>query len=38
MASELGLPAIVGVERACELIKDGQEIEIDPVSGVVMIH
>jgi pyruvate,water dikinase len=38
MANELGKPAVVGVHAACELIRDGQEIEVDPVAGVIKVR
>lgn len=31
----LGIPTIVGVEGACEILKTGQEITVDAFSGVV---
>lgn len=35
IARELGIPAIVGAEGATEMIRDGEEIEVDPVAGCV---
>jgi pyruvate kinase len=35
MAVELGISAVVGAARACTALTDGQEIELDPVSGRV---
>ena len=37
IAREHGLPAVVGVSRATELIVDGQYVEVDGSSGVVRI-
>jgi pyruvate kinase len=31
----LGIPVIVGAEKAVEMLKDGQEITVDAVSGIV---
>ena len=31
----LGIPVIVGVEDATQLLKDGQEITVDAQSGVI---
>ncbi|MFO7341681.1 MAG: pyruvate kinase [Caldibacillus debilis] len=31
----LGIPVIVGAEKAVEVLKDGQEITVDAVSGIV---
>lgn len=36
IAREYGLPAVVGVERATERIRDGQRIRIDGTDGYVM--
>jgi rifampicin phosphotransferase len=35
IARELGIPAVVGAEGATEMIKDGEEVEVDPVLGQV---
>ena len=35
VARELGLPCVVGVENACDWLKDGEWIEIDGSSGSV---
>jgi pyruvate,water dikinase len=35
MARELGIPAVVGAEGATEMIRDGEEVEVDPVAGRV---
>ena len=35
IAREYGLPAVVGVERATELIRDGQRIRVDGTHGYV---
>jgi pyruvate,water dikinase len=37
VAREFGLPAVVGVRVATEVIADGQEVEIDGTSGVVRL-
>jgi phosphohistidine swiveling domain-containing protein len=37
VAREFGLPAVVGVRGATELIADGQQVEIDGASGVVRL-
>lgn len=37
IAREYGLPAVVGVENATKLIKDGQQIRIDGTKGYVEI-
>ncbi|MCU1369545.1 MAG: phosphoenolpyruvate synthase [Ilumatobacteraceae bacterium] len=35
IAREYGLPAVVGVERATELIRDGQHIRVDATDGTI---
>jgi phosphohistidine swiveling domain-containing protein len=35
MALELGMSAVVGAEKACVDLTDGQRVELDPVSGRV---
>ena len=35
IAREYGLPAVVGVERATQLIRDGQRIRVDATGGVI---
>jgi pyruvate,water dikinase len=35
IAREYGLPAVVGVERATRLIRDGQQIRVDGTNGYV---
>jgi rifampicin phosphotransferase len=35
IARELGIPAVVGAEGATEMIRDGEEVEVDPVAGQV---
>lgn len=35
VSRELGIPAIVGVEKAMQIFKDGDEVEVDAVKGVV---
>lgn len=37
IAREYGIPAVVGVDRATELVKDGDTIRVDGVSGFVQI-
>lgn len=37
IAREYGLPAVVGVENATRLIKDGQQIRVDGTDGYVEI-
>jgi pyruvate,water dikinase len=37
MARELNIPAVVGASGALQEIADGDEIEVDPVSGLVRI-
>jgi pyruvate,water dikinase len=37
IAREYGLPAVVGVESATKLIKDGQRIRVDGTEGYVEI-
>jgi pyruvate,water dikinase len=37
IAREYGLPAVVGVEHACELIRDGQRIRVHGTEGYVEI-
>ena len=37
IAREYGLPAVVGVERATELIKDGDRIRVNGEQGYVEI-
>ncbi len=37
IAREYGLPAVVGVERATERIRDGQRIRLDGTDGYVML-
>jgi pyruvate,water dikinase len=34
---ELGLPTVVGVERACSVLCDGDRVEVDGRSGVVRV-
>ena len=38
VAREFGIPAIVGVQGACQLITDGQEITVHGDTGVVELH
>lgn len=37
VAREYGLPAVVGVERVTELIRDGQRVRVDGTNGVVEV-
>ena len=37
IAREYGLPAVVGVENATKLIKDGQSIRVNGTEGYVEI-
>ena len=37
IAREYGLPAVVGVEHATELIRDGQRIRVNGTDGYVEI-
>jgi phosphoenolpyruvate synthase/pyruvate phosphate dikinase len=37
IAREYGLPAVVGVENACQLIKDGQRIRVNATDGYIEI-
>ncbi len=37
IAREYGLPAVIGVERATKLIKDGQQIRVNGTEGYVEI-
>jgi rifampicin phosphotransferase len=37
IAREYGLPAVVGVEQATRLIRDGQRIRVDGTTGYVEI-
>ena len=37
LARELGLPAVVGAAGALGLIRDGAEVEVDPVAGTVRL-
>lgn len=37
IAREYGLPAVVGVERATSLIKDGQQIRVNGTDGIIEI-
>jgi pyruvate,water dikinase len=37
IAREYGLPAVVGVENATRLIKDGQRIRVNGTDGFVQI-
>ena len=35
ISRELGKPAIVGIEDACEILKDGQKIRLDADRGII---
>ena len=35
VAREIGVPCIVGVEKATEILKDGMKVEIDGKEGVI---
>ncbi len=35
---ELGIPCIIGVEAACEIIKTGDLVTLDAISGKITIH
>jgi pyruvate,water dikinase len=37
IAREYGLPAVVGVEKATQLIKDGQRIRVHGIDGYLEI-
>jgi pyruvate,water dikinase len=37
IAREYGLPAVVGVENATQLIRDGQQIRVNGTDGYVEI-
>jgi pyruvate,water dikinase len=37
IAREYGLPAVVGVENATKLIKDGQRIRVNGTAGYIEI-
>jgi phosphohistidine swiveling domain-containing protein len=37
LARELGLPAVVGAAGALGLIRDGADVEVDPVAGTVRL-
>lgn len=38
VARELGIVAVVGVENACEILKDGMEVTVDGIKGEIIIH
>ena len=38
IAREYGLPAVVGVEHATRLIRDGQRIRVNGTDGYIEIH
>jgi rifampicin phosphotransferase len=38
LARELGIPAVVGAQRALTAIPDGATVTVDPVGGVVTVH
>jgi rifampicin phosphotransferase len=37
LARELGLPAVVGVKDVLALVRDGDQVEVDPASGRVRV-
>ena len=37
VAREYGIPAVVGVTRACERLKTGQRVRLDVTAGLVLI-
>ena len=37
VAREFNKPCVVGVDNVMELIKDGDEIEVDAVNGIVKL-
>jgi pyruvate,water dikinase len=37
VAREYGIPAVVGTQRATEVIRDGQIIEVDGDTGIVRV-
>ena len=37
VAREFGIPAVVGLEGACSILRDGQDVEIDGTSGTVTL-
>ena len=38
VARELGIVAVVGVEDACTILKDGMEVTVDGIKGEIIIH
>lgn len=38
VARELGIVAVVGVEDACEILKDGMDVTVDGIKGEILIH
>jgi pyruvate,water dikinase len=38
IAREFGIPAVVGVYKATELIRDGQEITVNGNTGKIELH
>lgn len=38
VARELGIVAVVGVEDACTILKDGMEVTVDGIKGEILIH
>jgi len=38
VARELGIPTVIGVENAMNLLKDGDVVELDGVSGIIKIQ
>lgn len=37
VAREYGIPAVVGIEKATDIIKTGQKLRVDGDSGIVEI-
>jgi pyruvate,water dikinase len=37
MARELGIPAVIGIAGVLDVVKDGDEIEVDPVAGRILL-
>jgi pyruvate,water dikinase len=37
IAREYGLPAVVGVEHATRLVRDGQQVRVDGTNGFVEV-
>ena len=37
VSRELGIPTVIGVDRATDILKDGQEVELDGAAGTVRL-